>query len=478
MYYKIFKLAIVLSAILGLVGCSIKDIENPNITEQAYLTGPDAAASWVNGIKRQIAFTMNEVVVSSELVSDNYFNNRTLSSKVFDIPQIDNFDLDVTNMQRAIHRLREMSVFGLDKVVAADPKVTNNQKAEMNFGAGLAHLLLGELFVAQPIGALGAVASQNDHINLAITYFNEAIQLQSDANTKLAYQLMRARAWYRLGNATNAVADANAVLVNPSLLFNVRYDGINGVSNLAQNFLFSATANEFAPLPRLDFLDPKYFHIGTVAADQKPIAVAKAEEAYLIIAEAAISANQLTAAKTTLKNMLTNTVANRPVVSLDDSRETRNGGNRNDYPVGRTPTVKFDAESTPKSGYVLNRQGGNIQNFSVSGTKVTAAEIDAANTQDEMLYLLYLLRQEIFFAEGRRMTDLGILFPIALIESDNNPNVLPEHKNARIPAYIPLDRIMDDFTFDAVNNVVTMRVDMNRILVANKSNPAVFPFIN
>ena len=74
------------------------NVLNPNVTDQVYLNNPNAAKSWVNGLRRQLALTMNQVVVSTELTSDNYFNNRTLSSKVFDIPQIDYFDLDVNNL--------------------------------------------------------------------------------------------------------------------------------------------------------------------------------------------------------------------------------------------------------------------------------------------------------------------------------------------------------------------------------------------
>ena len=49
----------------------------------------------------------------------------------------------------------------------------------------------------------------------------------------------------------------------------------------------------------------------------------------------------------------------------------------------------------------------------ISGTSVTAARIDAITTVDDGLYVLYLMRQEIFLAEGRRMADLGMRMPVA-----------------------------------------------------------------
>ena len=261
-----------------------------------------------------------------------------------------------------------------------------------------------------------------------------------------------------------------------TLLKQVRYDGVNGVSNEMQNYSFSATNNEFAPLPRLDFLDPKYYHVGTVSQEQKSISIAKAEEAYLILAEAAIASGDLANGKEELLELLM-VVGQRPVVSIDGSRQTRNGGNRKDYPLVEV-SVRFDAETPMRDGYVLNRQKGNITVHSVSATKVTPTEIEGATTPDQLLYLLCRMRQEIFFAEGRRMTDLGIRFPVSQTEQLNNNHVNEEHTKARIPSFIPGDRGLDNFTYDTQNGVVTMEYDMNRVLVDHQSAPEIFPFLN
>ncbi|QEH43546.1 tetratricopeptide repeat protein [Chitinophaga sp. XS-30] len=463
-----------LAAVMASSACNIL---NPNVTDQVYLDNPDAAKSWVNGLRRQLALTMNQVVVSTELVSDNYFNNRTLSSKVFDIPQIDYFDLDVNNLQVHIQRLREMADYGLEKVLPADHSATANDSAEIYFSKAFAHLLSGELFVALPGSSTGPVLTPAGHLDIAIENLDKAIGLTTDVNEKDAYILLKARAWYAKGNAANAVQFATAVSGNKTLLRQAKYDGINGVSNDMQTFLFSSVNNEFAPLPRLDFLDPKYYHTGLASGDQKPVTIAKAEEAALIIAEAQASANELPAARQTLKDMLTEIVALRPVVMLDDSKETRNGGNRTDYPLTAVQ-VKFDAQDAPRSNYVLDRKAGNVKAYTVSGTMVTAADIDAATDQDAVLYILYRLRQEIFMAEGRRMKDLGIRLPVSQTEQLNNSHVLPEHIKAQIPAFIPLNRGMDDFTYDKDNGIVTMAYDMNKVLVANKLAAEIFPFIH
>lgn len=471
-YIKNFLTATI--ACILLAGCA-KD--NPNITDEVYLTTTNVATTWLSGLKRQMALTMNQVIVNTELVSDNYFNNRTLSNKVFDIPQIDNFDLDVNNIQSAIQRLREMSEYGLTTVADADKSTTPVQKAEMYFINAYAHVLSGELFTGLPGTAKGAVLSPAQHYAMAISSLDQAISLQTNATEKAAYTLLKARVYYDLGDAAQARTFATAVMATPLLLKQQVFDGQNSASNDFQTYLFSSTTNEFAPLPRLDFLDPKYYNTGTIALDQKPVSYLKGEEAYLILAEIQVSSNDLTGAKTTLKNLLTDVIAKRPVATFSDVKETRNGGNRNDYPLTAVK-VKFDDTDVERAGYVLDRKTANITISTISSTKVTAADIDAASTQDALLYLVYRIRQEVFISEGRRMTDLGIKFPVSQTEQLNNPNVKPSDLIAQIPSFIPKNRGMDDFTNNTASGVVTMKYDMNKVLVGNKTAKEIFPFIN
>jgi len=126
---------------------------------------------------------------------------------------------------------------------------------------------------------------------------------------------------------------------------------------------------------------------------------------------------------------------------------------------------------------VLSRQTGNITVYTVSGTSVTTSDIDAAATVDSLLYLLCQMRQEIFMSEGRRMTDLGIRFPVSLIEKQNNPNVKPENTVATIPSYVPLNRKMDDFSYDRTAGVVTIKIDMNKVLVQHKNDTGILPML-
>ena len=115
-------------AALLLAGCDLvspDEIVNPNVDESAFLHSDNPMETWVNGTEKELALHMSDFVELMEILSDNYFNNYTRSSKVFDIPQLLYTDGDVTNLQRHIGALREMAEYGLTTVADADPHTTN-----------------------------------------------------------------------------------------------------------------------------------------------------------------------------------------------------------------------------------------------------------------------------------------------------------------------------------------------------------------
>jgi hypothetical protein len=468
---------VIIASILLLSSCKLKEVVNPNITDESFLGSTQSSQIWLNGMYRQLALTLNEVVVDAEITSDNYYNNSSLSNKVFDIPTILYSDLDVDNMQRAIGKLREMGDYGMNKIIPADKGTTANIKAEMAFLTGYACLISGETYESLPLNANGVLVSSQEFFKTAITNFKTALSLQTDATKKNYCNLALARTYYNMSDKVNAALYADGIVKTaPLLLMNIKFDGVNAVSNTMQTYTFSSSTNTFAPLPRLDFLDPKYYHIGNITTDQKGIAILKGEEAYLIMAEAAIGSANLSGAKTILKSLLQDVISKRPTALVNGSLAKRKG-NRSDYPLLATVTVKADNLSPAKTGLVLDRQAGNITVYTVSGTSVKAADIDAATTEDQVLYLLCLMRQEIFMSEGRRMTDLGIRFPVSQVEMQNNSNVILANTKAVIPSYIPLSLGMDDFTYDKVTGVVTIKNDMNKIIVQNKKAFGVLPML-
>ena len=473
-----FILAI--TAGLGLTGCDFLDptgVDNPTVTEETFVGTPNAAASWTRGVERQLATAINVIVTGTEVVSDNLFNNRTLFSKVFDIPQIDNSDFDVLNIQREVHQLRAMANQGLTVIVPADATATDATRAQLHFHRGFGHLLSAELFVALPGEPNGAALTPAEHFSLAVADFEQARSLSSDADLDAAALLAIARAEYGAGNRAAAVSAAQQVKSSAgSMIRWVEYDNIDGPNNSMQFAIYDSGQDEFQPLPRLDFLFPKYY--SETAGDQSPIALLKAEEAYLIIAEAALADGNVGAARTELSELLA-LVATRPTALIDDRGQERGrqGGtwiypNTSDIQVAASPT------DTPRSGLVLTRANALVEVPIVSGTSVDQTMLDGATTVDDMLYLLYLMRQEIFVVEGRRMTDLGIRFPVALNEALTNPNVEESSSalQAQLPSFIPMNYGLDGFDYEDGDALAVIMHDMNRVLVANRTSTAVLPF--
>ncbi|MDN3595166.1 tetratricopeptide repeat protein [Zunongwangia endophytica] len=467
MYSYIRKSTIAAILLFLLVGC----VENPNVTEEVYLENPNAMRSWVVGLKRQLAITTNTVNINTAIASDNYFNNYSQYSKVFDRLQIDYFDTDVNSLQVDIQELREMATYGIENVLPADISTTSEQEAYLHFSLAYANLLGGELFIGLPNSSLGTVESGENLLQNALNSFDDAIALETSDEMIKVYQLLKARAYYNLGDRDNAMSIASQLL-DENILFQIDFDGKNGVSNEMQNATFDALPNRLAPLPRLDFLDPKYYSVGTPQTDQKPVAIAKVEEAYLILAEGQLAQSDLAGAKTTLSALI-DVVENRPKAMVDDSRETRNGGNREDYPTDAV-AVKFSNGDEFKQGYILNRQEESIPVHTVSGTNITKEDVINTASVDELLYLTYVLRQEIFISEGRRLTDLGIKFPISQIEQDNNPNVDDSYTIAQIPPFLSGETI-DDFTVNE-NGDIIITEDLNKQIIDNKESSIVVPF--
>jgi tetratricopeptide (TPR) repeat protein len=476
---KILKL---ITVGLLLQACNLVDpteVDNPNVTEETFLELPRISTTWEAGLERQLAITMNQNVVLAELLSDNYFNNRTLTNKVFDIPQIDYTDIDVLAWQSEVHRLRAMAEYALEVVTQADETTTAEQRAAFSFYLGLAHLFSGQYFTGLPAEEGGEVVSAAEHYRRASDAFQQAFDLSSDTDKALTYSMAQARTEFYLGNRDEAVSLARSVVSShPLFLRQVAYD--QNLQNDMQFYLFDSEANEFAPLPRLDFLDPKYFHLNNPALERKPIALFKAEEAYLILAEAALANGDVAGARNELLNLLTETIAGRPSETFSDPDNRDGGTNINvgipAYPLSNQVKVLTSPQAgSPQTGLILERPG-LITIPTVSGTSVTANQINAASTVDELLEIVYLMRQEVFMAEGIRVVDLGIKVPVAENEFTANEQVTQDDLQAQVPTFFPdEDYAFDNFEFDAAEQQVVINYNLNRILVENKSNPLVIP---
>lgn len=475
---KIYRYALMLLLAAGVSSCELLQpdgIVNPNVDEEAFLATPNAMTTWVNGANSSFATIMGSYVELTEILSDNYFNNYSQSSKVFDFPTILYTDVDVTNLQRYVGTLRETANQGLNVVAKADNTTTDAQRFNLYYIKGYSYLLAGEYFVGLPIENGGEVKPWKEHLNLAISTFTESLQYASSADDKAFINTLMARAYYRLGDKTNAVKYANAALaLSTNFVKQVVFDGNNGVNNSMQGYIYGTN---FQPLPRLDFLDPKYFQKSS-AYEQRSISIAKAEELYLILAEASLADNDLTTARNTMKSLLTLVKSRAVQTEVNDQLEGRYNGGYKKYPDSSEYRVAASATDPLRSNLVLDRKAPNLISIPyISGTSVTAEMIDAPTSADGLLEVLYLMRQEIFIAEGRRAADLGIRLPVCETEAANTPSA-SNYTTAQIPSFIPLNQDMDAFDMDATAKTVVIKYNMNKVIVSNKSSEYVVPFSN
>ncbi|MFZ1235419.1 MAG: hypothetical protein WAR39_00125 [Prevotella sp.] len=448
------------------------EIENPNVSENTFLETDNAMETWVNGTEKSFALAIGDFCLQTEIISDNYFNNYTRENKVFDIPELLNTDPDIAELQRWVGNLRESADYGISTVQQHDKKTTHEQLFKLYYIKAYAYILAGENFIALPIADGGEVKTWQEQLKLAIPTLEQALQYAASDDDRAFIHTLNARVYYRLGLTDQAISESQTALqLSKDLVKQVKFDGPNGVSSAIQDVVWKTM---YQPLPRLDFLDPKYFQLKST--DECPISIAKAEENYLILAEGLLAKGQLENSKQQLKDLIA-LIKTRPIQwQLNDQLEGRyNGGfkhfpDRSDYLVAASPTDEY------RKGLVLDRKPPFLINVpTLSGTSVTPKMVDSSSDTDQLLALIYLMRQEVFMAEGRRMNDLGIRLPISDVEAAHNEAAKP-YTQAQIPSFIPLGQGMDAFTMDTENHLITIQYNMNKVIVENKNSEFVVPF--
>ncbi len=468
---------IILSAFacLSLSSCDLLlpgNIVNPNVSDDTFLESDNAMQAWVNGANRSFAVAMGNYCMLMEILSDNYFNNYSRSSQVFDIPRILYTDTDVADLQRYVGMLRETADYGIGPVADADPATTQEDLFNLYYIKAFSFILGGEHFSGLPDIEGGEIKTWREYLHTALEVLDRTLEYAGTDEEKALVHTLKARVYYRLGDRENASAEASVALgLSSDFVRQVEFDGDNAVNNPIQEAVWGTW---FQPLPRLDFLDPKYFQLS--ATEQRPINIAKAEENYLILAEASLAAMDEAGAKDYMRQLLA-LVKSRPVQDgINDQLEGRFNGGFKHYPDSPEYRVAASAGEPFREGLVLDRRKPALISIPyISGTSVTDEMIDNASGIDGTLELLYLMRQEIFFAEGRRAADLGIRLPVCEVEAANNPSAAG-YIDAVIPPFIPLNQGMDDFTMDEAAKEVTITYNMNRIIVENKSSECVAPF--
>lgn len=485
----ILSLAVALLG-LGIAGCDLLDptnTKNPDVLEEDFLQFENAMQSWLIGMERQVAIALagegnqRGYVVTAEIASDNYINTQTFFNQFMDNLVLDYTDADIEDAFLGISDLRETAEFGLTVVAQADEQTTDDQLAELHFYKGFAHILLGELWHLAPADSAGEAVPSEVQFQEAVSSLTTAIDLTTDPDNEVGYHIALARAYRNLGDAANALQHAQtAISMDPTYVRFAPFDNVNGPLNEVQSALYTrGTFDDLQPLVRLDFLDPKYF------TDAKPspgddeaadIAYIKAEEAYLIEAEVHLANGDVGTAQESMKALL-DVVNGRTTRALVDAQENRTQLAPGSRPTGSGWMVAFNPGGDFHEGLVIPRtESASIP--VISGTAVTEDQIDAVTSMDEAVELLYRLRQEIFIAEGRRMTDLGIKWPIPEVEVLNNPNIEDGSPatQGRIPDFLPPGSEFDAWAsidFDAKQ--VVLQHNLNQIISANRTSEFVAP---
>ncbi len=463
---------IVAAAAFSLAGCDYLDptqVDNPATTDEDLAQAVEPTAALLPGLRAMFARAVDPV--GPELVSDNYNVAGTGIDAILDNPRrITPDEMDRQGRFYAfVQELRALADFVIDDIAANDETVTDDQLGEARYYRGMAYLLMAERYVAVPIDTNGTPVTSADLLDLALTELSTA---QSIAGTEFANASTAAlaRANHLAGNATAAEAAANAVLAaNPSYTFGVEYDPTT-VINGPFIFLYLRALKEMEPLPRLDFLDPKY------TSRAAPIYMSKAEEMHLLLAEVEFAEGNWAAGREQIA-LAIELSDSRPRVAFDDD-DARLSADLSERPHDASILVRADENSPYRAGLVLSRPGV-VSTPTVSGTSLVADSIRniAPAEQESLLHALFLARQEMLMLEGRRMTELGIRLPISQAEINTNPNIDDGDLGTEpfVPSFIPSEGELDRFSprspYDddgnLTTNEITMMWDMNRVLAQN-----------
>ncbi len=460
-------------------GCDFLDpteVENPRTTDEDLATAEEPVRALLPGLRAQFARALGSKVVVSEVVSDNYSVQGTGIPRQWDNPR--GIRADILNQTSATlgkywnsQELRALADFILDDIAPVDDAATNRQLAEAHFYRGMAYLFQGANFTHVPTEADGTPRPAEELLARALDDLQQSLTLAADEDFSVAARGGIARAHRLLGDGPAAIQAAQDALAGGAEFFYGQIYDSSNLPNAPNNFLVQRALKEMQPLPRLDFLDPKY------VSRESEIPVSKAEEMHLIMAEATLAGGDVSTAQEHLADAI-ELARTRPVEFWVDD-DPRFNDDLSPRPRSSDILVRADPDSPFRAGLVLDRPDVEIPVPYISATSLDADSIRGLTDETEVWHSLHLARQEILIVEGQRMSDLGIRLPMMEREIDTNPNVSSGDPGTEVvvPDYIPTGERMNQFDPQSPaegETEVTIRYDMNRILTQNQ----VSPFLN
>lgn len=486
--------ALIGALLLLAAGCEFLDptkVTNPRTTPEDLAQAGEPVRALMPGLRAQFGRVLASTAVIAEVVSDNYSVQRTGLNAALDnprgvTPDLVNSTSAVTGIYWNSQELRALANFVLDSIRPIDPDPRPQDVTEAHYYRGMAYLLLAENFVAAPLDVDELPVPGSGLLARAIAELETAAAGAGPFTLHALAAL--ARAHRVAGDPVQAAAAAAAVLAaDPAYVFAPTFDpSVTSISNGPWIFIVLRALKEMQPLPRLDFLDPKY------TVRQAPIPVHKAEEMLLILAERDMAAGDWAGGREWLAQAVELARARPTETFFDD--DLRLSNDLRPRPRDAEMTVAADAASPFRAGLVLTRQVWVTENGdrtrvpveivtpTVSGTSLDPEDIraiDAADTE-QLFHTLWLARQEILMIEGRRMADLCIKLPMMLREINANRSIDEGDFGTVVfvPSWIPPSNQMDLFSpaspYEAdgetfTTTEITILHDMNGLLAANRA---------
>jgi hypothetical protein len=475
--WRAFALLAVLATGLASTACDFLDpteVENPRTTDEDLAQAEEPTAALLPGLETEFATALENIVYITECVSDNYAIHGTGLDADWDFPNdITPSVMDGEGPYYAIQQLAGLANFVIDDIIPGDATAQPEDVAWAYYYRGMARLFMGENYTHAPVEESGTMIPADQLLDLAVTDLNQATS--GGGTVALAANAALARAYRWLGNESSSASAANQVLNgDPEFYLGQGYDA-NSNANTAASYLVFRALQEMQPLPRLDFLDPKYL------TREAEIPYAKAEEMHLILAEIDLANGSYDDGKAHLGDAI-RLAQSRPTTSWVDE-DPRNNSDLTIRPRDAEIQVRADADSPYRAGLVQDRNGASTTQHIISGSSLNPDSVEALpnGDPDAIWHAFWLARQEILFLEGRRMADLGIRFPIMKREYEANPNINlgDPGTGVLVPSYIPPSRNMDLYDpaspYDdgevLTTTFITIDFDMNKILVQNNVSP-------
>lgn len=452
-------------------GCDFLDptnVVNPSTTTEDLAEAREPTKALLGGVRAQMARAVGGVAVTTELVSDNMeiaFTNigGELAGPYQLNPEGASFNsTGGIGAYWNLQELRALSDFLIDTIAPGDDNATAEQLAEAHFFRGMAFLMQGENFIGVPTEPGSQPATPAELLGLAAQDFTAGRGQSPTPELDVALLGALARTHRALGNATEARNFAEDALAADDEFVWLQGYGAGEIENP-----FPFNTRSFQPLPRLDFLDPKFTTRDT------GIPLVKAEEMHLIIAEVEMSEGDYAAAQAAIADAI-ELAETRPLGTMNDI-DQRGSADLTIRPRDAGILIAAEPGAPLRGGLVITRPG-NVTVPAVSGTSLNPDSVLTLGSNVEIRHSFWLARQEILFSEGRRLNDLGVLMPIMQREIDASPVLtVADWGEPSVPSYIPEGIVMDNFSprspyVDDRNggaletNEVTIEVDVNRIL--------------